>query len=80
MSADLLIILKFHKFVIHKFVKFRQNMCLCAQNEHVMDLGSPSNMVRLRNALIERDLVYSEMQQLYLTDPVFALWFRKRFV
>lgn len=44
------------------------------------DLGSPSNMVRLRNALIERDLVYSEMQQLYLTDPVFALWFRKRFV
>ena len=44
------------------------------------DLGSPSNMVRLRNALIERDLIYSEMQHLYLTDPVFALWFRKRFV
>ena len=44
------------------------------------DLGSPSNMVRLRTALIERDLIYSEMRQLYITDPVFALWFRKRFI
>ncbi len=44
------------------------------------DLGSPSNLVRLRDALIERDLIYSEMRQLYLTDPVFGLWFKKRFV
>ena len=44
------------------------------------DLGSPSNMVRLRSALIERDLIYSEMRQLYITDPVCALWFRKRFI
>ena len=44
------------------------------------NLGSPSNMVRLRSALIERDLIYSEMRQLYITDPVFALWFRKRFI
>ena len=44
------------------------------------DLGSPSNMVRLRKALIERDLINSEMHQLYITDPVFALWFRKRFI
>ena len=44
------------------------------------DLGSPSNMVRLREALIERDLIYSEMRQLYLTDPVFGIWFRKRFL
>jgi len=46
----------------------------------VFDLGSPSNMVRLRDALIERDLVYSEMRQLYLTDPVFGLWFKNRFL
>ena len=44
------------------------------------DLGSPSNLVRLRDALIDRDLIYSEMRQLYLTDPVFGLWFRKRFL
>ncbi len=46
----------------------------------MFDLGSPSNLVRLRDALIERDLIYSEMRQLYLTDPVFGLWFKKRFV
>ena len=44
------------------------------------DLGSPSNLVRLRDALIERDLIYSEMRQLYITDPVFSLWFRQRFM
>lgn len=43
------------------------------------DLGSPSNIVRLKDALIEKDLIYSEMKQLYLTDPVFGIWFRKRF-
>jgi hypothetical protein len=46
----------------------------------LFDLGSPSNLVRLRDALVERDLIYSEMRQLYLTDPVFALWFRQRFL
>ena len=44
------------------------------------DLGSPSNIVRLRDALAERDLIYSDMRQLYLTDPVFSLWFRQRFL
>ena len=44
------------------------------------DLGSPSNMVRLRDALIERDLIYSEMRQLFITDPVFSLWFKQRFM
>ena len=44
------------------------------------DLGTPSNMVRLRDALIERDIIYSEMRSLYITDPVFSLWFRQRFL
>ena len=44
------------------------------------DLGAPSNMVRLRDALIERDLIYSEMRQLFITDPVFSLWFKQRFM
>ena len=46
----------------------------------MFNLGSPSNIVRLRDALIERDIIYSEMRQLYLTDPVFGLWFKKRFL
>lgn len=44
------------------------------------DFGSPSNVVRLKNALTERDLIYSERKHLYITDPVFALWFKARFV
>ena len=44
------------------------------------DLGSPSNIVRLREALKKRDLVYSELKLLYITDPVFALWFKMRFL
>ena len=43
------------------------------------DLGSPSNIVRLRDALIEKDLIYSEMKKLYVTDPVLCLWFKRRF-
>jgi hypothetical protein len=43
------------------------------------DLGSPSNFVRLKTALIERDLIYSEMKHLNITDPVLTLWFRRRF-
>ena len=43
------------------------------------DLGSPSNIVRLRDALMEKDLIYSEMKKLYITDSVLCLWFKKRF-
>ena len=46
----------------------------------LFNLGAPSNMVRLRDALIERDLIYSEMRQLFITDPVFSLWFKQRFM
>lgn len=56
----------------------------CGYNEKEVrmqfDLGSPSNIVRLRHALIEKDLIYSEMKKLYITDPVFSLWFRQRFL
>lgn len=45
----------------------------------MFNLGSPSNFVRLRDALISADIIYSEMKQLYLTDPVFGLWFQRRF-
>lgn len=42
------------------------------------DLGSPANIVRIRKALIERDLIYQEQSCLMITDPVFKLWFRKK--
>ena len=44
------------------------------------DLGAPSNLVRLRDALIERDIIFSEQKRLYLSDPVFTLWFQRKFL
>lgn len=42
-------------------------------------LGSPSNIVRLRKALVDRDLIYIEAKKAYIIDPVFELWFRGKF-
>lgn len=44
------------------------------------NLGSPSNIVRLRKALVDKDIIYIEMKKVYISDPVFELWFRKKFV
>lgn len=44
------------------------------------NLGSPSNIVRLRKALVDKDIIYIEMKKTYISDPVFELWFRKKFV
>lgn len=43
-------------------------------------LGSPSNITRLKAALTERDIIFSENRKVYATDPVFVLWFRRRFL
>lgn len=39
-------------------------------------LGSVSNIARLKSALVDKDLVEMEGRRFYITDPVFALWFR----
>lgn len=44
------------------------------------NLGSPSNIVRLKNALTEKDIIYVEMKKTYFSDPVFKIWFSKRFL
>ena len=44
------------------------------------DLGSPSNILRLKAALTERDIIFFENRKVYATDPVFVLWFRRRFL
>ena len=41
-------------------------------------LGSVSNIARLKTALVDKDLVEMVGKRFYITDPVFALWFRKR--
>ncbi len=43
------------------------------------NLGSPANITRLKNALINKDIIEFQGQgSLYLTDPVFRLWMQRR--
>lgn len=43
------------------------------------NLGSPANITRLRNALINKDLIEVQGRGLlYITDPVFLLWIKRR--
>jgi len=41
-------------------------------------LGSASNITRLKKALIDRELIESNNKKLVITDPIFKLWFVKR--
>ena len=41
-------------------------------------LGSSSNIPRLKSALISRDLVDYDGNRYFITDPVFVLWFRRK--
>lgn len=41
-------------------------------------LGSSSNIPRLKSALISRDLVDYDGNRYFITDPVFILWFRRK--
>lgn len=41
-------------------------------------IGSVSNITRLKTALVDKDIVEMSGKRYYITDPVFALWFRSR--
>ena len=41
-------------------------------------LGSSSNIPRLKSALISRDLVDYDGNRYLITDPIFVLWFRRK--
>lgn len=41
-------------------------------------LGSVSNITRLKTALVDKDIVEMSGKRYYIIDPVFALWFRSR--
>ena len=42
------------------------------------DLGSPSNIPRLKNALLERDLIELDGREVFIADPIFARWLKVR--
>lgn len=41
-------------------------------------LGSSSNIARLKSAMIVRDLIDTDGKKYFMTDPVFSLWFKRR--
>lgn len=49
-----------------------------AEIRETFELGSVSNITRLKTALVEKDLVEMNGQKFYITDPVFALWFESK--
>lgn len=40
-------------------------------------LGAKSNVARLHSSLIEKELIESRDNELYIMDPVFEIWFKK---
>ena len=40
------------------------------------NLGTKSNIVRIKNALLDRELIEIEQNGIYLEDPVFKLWMK----
>lgn len=41
------------------------------------DLGAKSNVSRIKNALIDKELIDTSNQEVTIADPVFRLWFRQ---
>lgn len=41
-------------------------------------LGSSSNIPRLKTALLERDLIELDGREVFISDPVFAMWLRRQ--
>ena len=42
-------------------------------------LGSKSNITRIENILLNKELIDKRVDGMYLADPVFAYWFHKEY-
>jgi hypothetical protein len=42
------------------------------------NLGSKSNIARIKEALLDRELIETDQDGVYLEDPVFRMWFNKK--
>ena len=43
------------------------------------DLGSPNNVTKNRNVLMEKDLIHQSENDYIFLDPAFGMWFRREF-
>jgi len=41
------------------------------------NLGTSANIVRLKNALLQKELIETNGKEIVLADPVFGVWFKK---
>ena len=42
------------------------------------NLGTSANIIRLKNALLQKELIETDGPRVTLSDPVFGVWFKKR--
>lgn len=49
-----------------------------AEIRETYNLGSPSNIARIREALISKELIETSSEGIFISDPVMAVWLRKR--
>lgn len=42
------------------------------------NLGTSANIVRLKSALLQKELIETDGKEIILADPVFGVWFKKR--
>ena len=41
------------------------------------NLGTSANIVRLKSALLQKELIETDGKEIILADPVFGVWFKK---
>ncbi len=44
------------------------------------NLGSKSNIIRIKEALLDKELIEINQEGVYLEDPIFRMWFKKTFM
>jgi len=44
------------------------------------DLGSRSNLVKLKETLTHREIIDTDESGIVLADPLFELWFKRQFL
>ena len=45
----------------------------------IYNLGTKSNFTRIKNTLIEKELIEERKDGLYLSDPIFRIWFNSNY-
>ena len=43
------------------------------------NFGSKSNIARIKDSLLDRELIETDQDGVYLEDPVFMMWFNKKY-